>query len=119
MPLAALPFGMTAHVVFTALDPGLPATTSAIMIGQDGKLSVDHGLERPGLSGAHPQGNRMYRVSLGSGGFGSRRAKVGVEPDPPEDTIADRSKTFEETWVGLRGAAHFWPAGVAIADELS
>jgi beta-N-acetylhexosaminidase len=34
MPLAALPFGMTAHVVFTAIDPGLPATTSAIMIGQ-------------------------------------------------------------------------------------
>src|SRR6266481_9696381 len=34
MPLAAAPFGMTAHVVFTALDPGLPATTSSIMIGQ-------------------------------------------------------------------------------------
>lgn len=33
-PLAAAPFGMTAHVVFTALDPGLPATTSTIMIGQ-------------------------------------------------------------------------------------
>jgi beta-N-acetylhexosaminidase len=34
MPLKALPFGMTAHVVFTALDPALPATTSATMIGQ-------------------------------------------------------------------------------------
>jgi beta-N-acetylhexosaminidase len=34
MPLAALPFGMTAHVVFTALDAGLPATTSATMIEQ-------------------------------------------------------------------------------------
>lgn len=33
-PLAAAPFGMTAHVVFTALDPGLPATTSTIMITQ-------------------------------------------------------------------------------------
>ncbi len=31
-PLAGLPLGMTAHVVFTALDPGLPATTSAVMI---------------------------------------------------------------------------------------
>jgi len=31
-PLAALPLGMTAHVVFTALDPGLPATTSAVII---------------------------------------------------------------------------------------
>lgn len=35
VPLAAAaPFGMTAHVVFTALDPALPATTSTIMIGQ-------------------------------------------------------------------------------------
>jgi beta-N-acetylhexosaminidase len=34
VPLNGAPFGMTAHVVFTALDPGLPATTSAIMISQ-------------------------------------------------------------------------------------
>ena len=33
-PLAGLPLGMTAHVVFTAIDPGLPATTSTIMIDQ-------------------------------------------------------------------------------------
>jgi len=33
-PLAAAPFGMTAHVVFTAFDPGLPATTSETMITQ-------------------------------------------------------------------------------------
>jgi beta-N-acetylhexosaminidase len=33
-PLAALPLGMTAHVVFTALDPGLPATTSPVIIHQ-------------------------------------------------------------------------------------
>jgi beta-N-acetylhexosaminidase len=33
-PLAGLPLGMTAHVVFTALDPDLPATTSPIMIAQ-------------------------------------------------------------------------------------
>ena len=31
-PLGGLPLGMTAHVVFTAIDPGLPATTSAVMI---------------------------------------------------------------------------------------
>src|SRR5262245_25083036 len=31
--LAHLPLGMTAHVVFTALDPAAPATTSPIMIG--------------------------------------------------------------------------------------
>ena len=34
MPLADLPLGMTAHVVYTALDPDLPATTSAVMIGR-------------------------------------------------------------------------------------
>jgi beta-N-acetylhexosaminidase len=33
-PLAGLPLGMTAHVVFTAIDPGLPATTSPTMIAQ-------------------------------------------------------------------------------------
>jgi beta-N-acetylhexosaminidase len=31
-PLAALPLGMTAHVVFAAIDPVAPATTSAAMI---------------------------------------------------------------------------------------
>jgi beta-N-acetylhexosaminidase len=31
-PLGGLPLGMTAHVVFTAIDPGLPATTSGVMI---------------------------------------------------------------------------------------
>ena len=34
VPLAGNGFGMTAHVVFTALDPGFPATTSAIMISE-------------------------------------------------------------------------------------
>ena len=33
-PLADLPLAMTAHVVFTACDPKLPATTSRIMIDQ-------------------------------------------------------------------------------------
>ncbi|MGE3991102.1 beta-N-acetylhexosaminidase [Pseudorhodoplanes sp.] len=31
-PLSSLPLGMTAHVVFSAIDPVQPATTSAIMI---------------------------------------------------------------------------------------
>ena len=33
-PLAGLPMGMTAHVVFTDIDRDLPATTSATIIGQ-------------------------------------------------------------------------------------
>ena len=31
-PLAGLPLGMTAHVVFSAIDPVAPATTSATMV---------------------------------------------------------------------------------------
>ena len=31
-PLRALPMGMTAHVVFTAIDPVAPATTSATIV---------------------------------------------------------------------------------------
>jgi len=34
IPLADLPMAMTAHVVFSALDPAQPATTSATIIGQ-------------------------------------------------------------------------------------
>jgi beta-N-acetylhexosaminidase len=33
-PLRTLPLGMTAHVVFSAIDPVAPATTSAIMVGK-------------------------------------------------------------------------------------
>ena len=33
-PLKRIPLGMTAHVVFTAIDPVRPATTSATMIGE-------------------------------------------------------------------------------------
>jgi beta-N-acetylhexosaminidase len=48
-PLAGLPLAMTAHVVFTAIDPVTPATTSATMvrevirglIGFDGVLMTD------------------------------------------------------------------------------
>jgi beta-N-acetylhexosaminidase len=34
MPLAHLPLGMTAHVDYTALDPGVAATTSRTIIGE-------------------------------------------------------------------------------------
>jgi beta-N-acetylhexosaminidase len=33
-PLAGLPLAMTAHVVFTAIDPAAPATTSAAIVGE-------------------------------------------------------------------------------------
>jgi len=64
-PLAALPLGMTAHVVFTSLDPDLPATTSATIIGQvirgfigfDGLLMSDD-LSMGALSGSLAQRTR-------------------------------------------------------------
>ncbi len=58
-PLAKLPLGMTAHVVFTALDPVAPATTSVTMvrevirgfIGFDGLLMSDD-ISMKALSGS-------------------------------------------------------------------
>jgi beta-N-acetylhexosaminidase len=70
-PLAALPLGMTAHVVFTAFDPTLPATTSPTMIAQvirerigfDGALMTDD-LSMQALSGT--PGERA-RAALAAG----------------------------------------------------
>ncbi|HMA71129.1 MAG TPA: beta-N-acetylhexosaminidase [Xanthobacteraceae bacterium] len=71
VPFAAAPLGMTAHVVFTAFDPDLPATTSPIMIEQvirgligfSGALMSDD-LSMGALSG--PIGERVRR-SLDAG----------------------------------------------------
>src|SRR5215468_6470982 len=71
VPLATAPFGMTAHVVFTAIDPGLPATTSPTMItevihgfiGFSGALMSDD-VSMGALSG--PIAERV-RQSLGAG----------------------------------------------------
>jgi beta-N-acetylhexosaminidase len=70
-PLAALPIGMTAHVVFTAIDPVAPATTSATIvqdvirdsIGFRGLLMSDD-LSMDALSGA--LGDRT-RAALAAG----------------------------------------------------
>jgi beta-N-acetylhexosaminidase len=70
-PLAGLPLGMTAHVVFTAIDPVLPVTTSATMIrdvirgfiGFDGLLMSDD-VSMGALSGSI--GERT-RASLAAG----------------------------------------------------
>lgn len=39
-PLADLPLGMTAHVVFTAIDPIAPATTSAVIVREVIRASI-------------------------------------------------------------------------------
>jgi beta-N-acetylhexosaminidase len=70
-PLAKLPLGMTAHVVFTAIDPVAPATTSVTMvreviralIGFDGLLMSDD-LSMSALSGTLAE---RARASLGAG----------------------------------------------------
>jgi beta-N-acetylhexosaminidase len=70
-PLAGLPMGMTAHVVFTAIDPDLPATSSATMIGKvirgfigfDGLLMSDD-ISMGALSGS--LGERT-RIALAAG----------------------------------------------------
>ncbi|MGE3150368.1 MAG: beta-N-acetylhexosaminidase [Pseudorhodoplanes sp.] len=70
-PLAGLPVGMTAHVVFEAIDPVRPATTSAIMmrdvirawIGFDGLLMSDD-ISMEALSGSLAE---RSRASLAAG----------------------------------------------------
>ena len=70
-PLKKLPLGMTAHVVFTAIDPMRPATTSATMIGEvirgfigfDGLLMSDD-LSMNALSGTIAE---RSRASLAGG----------------------------------------------------
>jgi beta-N-acetylhexosaminidase len=70
-PLAKLPLGMTAHVVFTAIDPVAPATTSVTMvrevirslIGFDGLLMSDD-LSMNALSGTLSE---RARASLAAG----------------------------------------------------
>jgi len=71
VPLAKLPLGMTAHVVFTALDPVAPATTSVTMvqqvirghIGFDGLLMSDD-ISMNALSGTLAE---RARASLAAG----------------------------------------------------
>jgi beta-N-acetylhexosaminidase len=70
-PLKNLPLGMTAHVVFTAIDPVQPATTSATMIGEvirgfigfDGLLMSDD-ISMGALSGSIAE---RARASLAAG----------------------------------------------------
>jgi beta-N-acetylhexosaminidase len=70
-PLKRLPLGMTAHVVFTAIDPVRPATTSATMIGEvirgfigfDGLLMGDD-ISMGALSGSIAE---RSRASLAAG----------------------------------------------------
>jgi len=117
--LADLPMAMTAHVVFTAVDPGLPATTSPIVIdrvirkaiGFDGLLMSDD-LSMNALSGdlrdraaasltagcdvvLHCNGSmeEMTRVASATGalsGEAARRAKAALAALPANLAPFDR-----------------------------
>lgn len=93
-PLKRLPLAMTGHVVFTAIDPVLPATTSATMIGQvirgfigfDGLLMSDD-VSMGALSGSIAE---RTRASLAAGcdvvlhcngKLGEMRAVAGQAPE--------------------------------------
>ena len=80
-PLAGLPLGMTAHVVFTAVDPGAPATTSVTMvrevirgfIGFKGLLMSDD-VSMKALSGSIAERSRLHCRRL------RRRAPLQRQP---------------------------------------
>jgi beta-N-acetylhexosaminidase len=115
-PLKNLPLGMTAHVVFSAIDPVLPATSSATMIrevirgfiGFDGLLMSDD-ISMGALSGTIAE---RTRAALGAGcdlvlhcngrldemravaaeapeltGMALRRAEAALAARRPADTI--------------------------------
>jgi beta-N-acetylhexosaminidase len=70
-PLAKLPLGMTAHVVFTAIDPVAPATTSVTMVREVIRAAIGFGgllmsddLSMNALSGTLAE---RARASLGAG----------------------------------------------------
>jgi len=93
-PLAKLPLGMTAHVVFSAIDPVAPATTSVTMvrevirawIGFDGLLMSDD-VSMGALSGTLAERSRAC-LAAGcdvvlhcNGTLGERREVASVAPE--------------------------------------
>ncbi len=111
-PLAGLPLGMTAHVVFTAIDQALPATTSPTIIGQvirgfigfDGVLMTDD-LSMGALSGT--LGERT-RAALAAGCDmalhcnGNLREMEAVATAAPE--LAGRAARRAEAALAVRRA---------------
>ena len=96
-PLAGLPLGMTAHVVFSAIDPSAPATTSVTMvrevirgfIGFQGLLMSDD-ISMKALSGTHrgaQRGRARRRLRCGAS---LQRQSHGDEPGRGRDADARR-----------------------------
>ena len=111
-PLAKLPLGMTAHVVFTAIDPVAPATTSVTMvrevirghIGFDGLLMSDD-ISMNALAGTLAE---RARASLAAGcdvvlhcngAFDERRAVADATPP-----LAGEARRRADAALGCRHA---------------
>jgi len=122
-PLAKLPLGMTAHVVFSAIDPVAPATTSVTMvrevirgfIGFDGLLMSDD-LSMNALSGTLAERARATLVAgcdvvLHCNGTLEQRREV-ADACPP---LAGEGKRRADAALAGRGAPE--PFDVAAARE--
>jgi beta-N-acetylhexosaminidase len=111
-PLAKLPLGMTAHVVFTAIDPVAPATTSGTMvrdvirghIGFDGLLMSDD-ISMNALAGTLAERARAT-LAAGcdvvlhcNGAFDERRAVADACPP-----LAGDAKRRADAALGIRRA---------------
>jgi len=118
-PLKRLPLAMTAHVVFTAIDPVRPATTSATMIGEvirgfigfDGLLMGDD-ISMGALSGSIAE---RARASLAAGCDlvlhcnGKMDEMRAVAAEAPE--LAGETKRRADAAVAVRKS----PAGIDLA----
>lgn len=136
-PLAGLPMGMTAHVVFSAFDPLAPATTSATMvqdvirdsIGFEGLLMSDD-ISMGALSGSIDRRSRAA-IDAGcdmvlhcSGSLDEMRAVAGAVPlltgqaaTRAAAALALRRKPVREIDVAeMRGAFAALLAGGSTAD---
>jgi len=118
-PLKRLPLAMTAHVVFTAIDPVRPATTSATMIGEvirgligfDGLLMGDD-ISMGALSGSIAE---RARASLAAGCDlvlhcnGKMDEMRAVAPEAPE--LAGDAKRRADAALAVRKS----PSGIDLA----
>jgi beta-N-acetylhexosaminidase len=118
-PLKRLPLGMTAHVVFTAIDPVRPATTSATMIGEvirgfigfDGLLMGDD-ISMGALSGsiASGRGPRSRPAAIWCCIATARWTRCGRSP-PRRRSLAGDAKRRADAALAVRKS----PSGIDLA----
>jgi beta-N-acetylhexosaminidase len=122
-PLARLPLGMTAHVVFSAIDPHAPATTSVTMVSQvirgsigfEGLLMSDD-VSMNALSGTIA-GRTQAALAAGcdvvlhcNGDLAEMRAVAGAAGE-----LTGKSEVRAEAALNLRGAREEFDVAAARA----